>query len=92
MPYLLQTTASIRRDGVRHDQARFREASHVGGISERGKEIKRRRHRRKKLTHLARRLKKATVSEKSVITAKLRRLTPGAEVIIDAWQLRESDR
>ena len=66
--------------------------SHVGGISERGKEIKRRRHRRKKLTNLAKRLKKATVSEKVVITAKLRRLTPGAEVIIDSWQLRERDR
>ena len=64
----------------------------MGGISERGKEIKRRRHRRKKLVQLAKRLKKATVSEKTVIAAKVRRLTPGAEVLIDAWQLRESDR
>jgi hypothetical protein len=64
----------------------------VGGISERGKEIKRRRHRRKKLAHLAKRLKKATVSEKSMIAAKIRNLTPGAEVIIERWQLRESDR
>ena len=62
------------------------------GISERGKEIKRRRHRRKKLEHLSKRLKKATVSEKSVIAAKIRNLTPGAEVLIDQWQLRESDR
>jgi hypothetical protein len=64
----------------------------VGGISERGKEIKRRRKRRKKLAHLGKRLKKATVSEKTMITAKLRRMTPGAEVIIDSWGLRESDR
>ena len=64
----------------------------MGGISERGKEIKRRRHRRKKLQHLGKRLKKATVSEKAMIAAKLRHLTPGAEVIIDRWQLRESDR
>ena len=64
----------------------------MGGISERGKEIKRRRHRRKKIAHLGKRLKKATASEKSMITAKLRRLTPGAEVIIDRWELRESDR
>jgi hypothetical protein len=64
----------------------------VGGISERGKEIKRRRHRRKKLQHLSKRLKKATVSEKSMIAAKIRNLTPGAEVIIDQWQLRERDR
>ncbi|HEY2893596.1 MAG TPA: DUF6800 family protein [Pirellulales bacterium] len=64
----------------------------MGGISERGKEIKRRRHRRKKLQLLSKRLKKATVSEKGMIAAKLRELTPGAEVIIDRWQLRESNR
>ena len=64
----------------------------MGGISERGKEIKRRRHRRKKLVQLGKRVKKATVSEKSVIAAKIRNLTPGAEVIIDRFQLRESDR
>jgi hypothetical protein len=64
----------------------------VGGISERHKEIKRRRHRRKKLAQLHSRLKKATVSEKAVIAAKIRNLTPGAEVLIDAWELRESDR
>ena len=64
----------------------------MGGISERGKEIKRRRHRRKKLKQLSGRLKKATVSEKAVIAAKLRNLTPGAEVIIDRWELRENDR
>ena len=64
----------------------------MAGISERGKEIKRRRQRRKKLAHLAKRLEKATVSQKTHIVAKIRRLTPGAEVIIDAWGLRESDR
>jgi hypothetical protein len=64
----------------------------LGGISERGKEIKRRRHRRKKLTQLAKRLKKATVSEKTVIAAKVRKLTAGAEVIIERWQIGESHR
>ena len=64
----------------------------MGGISERAKEIKRRRHRRKKLELLSKRLKKATVSEKTMIAAKLRNLTAGAEVIIERWQLRESDR
>ncbi len=64
----------------------------MGGISERAKEIKRRRHRRRKLEQLSKRLKKATVSEKSMIAAKLRNLTPGAEIIIDRWQLRVSDR
>jgi hypothetical protein len=64
----------------------------VGGISERHKEIKRRRHRRKKLGHLAKKLKTAKVSERPVIADKLRRLTPGADVIIANWQLTKSDR
>ncbi len=64
----------------------------MGGISERGKEIKRRRHRRKKLVQLTKRLKKATVSEKAVIAAKVRRLTSGAEVLIEAWGLGETHR
>ncbi len=56
-------------------------------ISERGKEIKRRRHRRKKLGLLAKRLKKATVSEKVLIAEKIRNLTPGGEVIVKDWEL-----
>lgn len=59
------------------------------GISERKKEIKRRRHRLKKLGQLEKRLGKATVSEKGVIAEKVRRLTPGAEVIIADWGLEE---
>ncbi len=59
----------------------------MGGISERHKEIKRRRHRRKKLAHYSKKLKKATVSEKAMIAEKLRNMTPGCEVIIDNWQL-----
>lgn len=61
----------------------------MGGISERHKEIKRRRHRRKKLEHFAKRLKKASFSEKSVIVEKLRNLTPGGEVIIENWGLNQ---
>jgi hypothetical protein len=64
----------------------------VSGISDRAQEIKRRRHRRKKLKKLATRLKKATTSEKLVIVAKIRNMTPGAEVIIENWGLKESDR
>ncbi|HEY1601587.1 MAG TPA: DUF6800 family protein [Pirellulales bacterium] len=64
----------------------------MGGISERGKEIKRRRHRRKKLNLLAKKLKTAKVSERPVIAEKLRRLTPGADVVIANWQLSKSDR
>ncbi|HEY4311275.1 MAG TPA: DUF6800 family protein [Pirellulales bacterium] len=64
----------------------------MGGISERHKEIKRRRHRRKKLGLLAKKLKTAKVSERPVITDKLRKLTPGADVIISNWQLTKADR
>jgi hypothetical protein len=55
----------------------------VGGISDRKQEIKRRRHRRKKIEHLEQKLKKATTSEKLVIAEKLRKMTPGAEVVIE---------
>ena len=59
------------------------------GISERGKEIKRRRHRQKKKEQFERRLKKATVSEKAMIAEKLRKLTPGGQRIIEQWGLEE---
>jgi len=55
--------------------------------SERKRELRRRRHRRKKIGVFARKLKKATVSEKTVIAEKLRSLTPGGEVIIERWEL-----
>jgi hypothetical protein len=58
-------------------------------ISERKKELKRRRHRRKKVKLFGRRLKKATVSERAVIAEKVRKLTPGAEQIIDAWGIED---
>ncbi len=59
------------------------------GISERKKEIKRRRHRRRKVTQMQKRLGKATVSERAVMAEKLRQLTPGSEHIITAWGLEE---
>ena len=54
----------------------------MGGISDRKQEIKRRRHRKKKLVIFKRKLKKATASEKLVIADKIRSMTPGAEIII----------
>ena len=57
--------------------------------SERRKEIKRRRHRRKKMGQFAKRLKKATVSERSFISEKIRNLTPGGDAIIASWGLEE---
>jgi hypothetical protein len=44
----------------------------MGGISNRMKEVKRRRHRRKKLVKLESKVKKATTSEKLVMAEKLR--------------------
>jgi len=61
----------------------------MGGISDRKQEIKRRRHRKKKLGLWKRKLAKATGSEKAILAAKIRLLTPGCEVIIAAWQLEE---
>lgn len=55
--------------------------------SERKRELRRRRHRKKKIRILARKLATATVSEKGIIADKLRSLTPGGEVIIESWDL-----
>ncbi len=57
--------------------------------SERRKEIKRRRHRRKKVSHFAKKLKTATVSETATIAEKLRYLTPGGETIVKNWKLEK---
>lgn len=61
----------------------------MGGISDRHQEIRRRRKRRQKLNLFKKRLKKATVSERSVMADKIRKMTPGAETIIEAWGLEE---
>jgi hypothetical protein len=58
-------------------------------ICERKKELKRRRHRTKKLVHWAQKLQKATVSEKGIIAEKVRRLTPGGEVVLELWGLKQ---
>lgn len=55
----------------------------MGGISDRKQEIKRRRKRRKKVEHFEQKLKKATTSEKLLIADKLRKMTPGAEIVIE---------
>ena len=61
-------------------------------ISNRAKEIKRRRKRREKLTHLKKRLAKATKSEQVEMARKIRDMTPGAEVVIANWGLAAVDR
>jgi uncharacterized protein with von Willebrand factor type A (vWA) domain len=61
-------------------------------ISERKKELRRRRKRREKLTHLKQKLGKATKSEQVEIARKVREMTPGAEVVIGNWNLAPVDR
>ena len=55
----------------------------------RHRELKQRRHRKKKMKVLKRRATKANASEKLIIAGKIRRLTPGAEVIIANLGLEE---
>jgi hypothetical protein len=57
--------------------------------SERQRELRRRRHRRKKLAIFSRKLATATVSEKTIIAEKMRHLTPGADVIIARLDLEK---
>ncbi len=51
--------------------------------TERTRELRRRRHRRQKVAALGKKAVKASKSEKGVIIEKLRKLTPGAQEIID---------
>ncbi|MFM8378108.1 MAG: DUF6800 family protein [Planctomycetia bacterium] len=64
----------------------------MGGISNRMKEIKRRRHRRQKVAKFQTKLKKATTSEKQAMAEKLRKMTPGAEALIAKMGLTERKR
>ena len=64
----------------------------MGGISNRMKEIKRRRHRRQKVAKFQSKLKKATTSEKQAMAEKLRKMTPGAEALIATMGLTERKR
>jgi len=59
------------------------------GSSERQRELRRRRSRKEKATKWKKRAETATVSEKAHIAEKLRRLTPGAEELIQRWGLEE---
>jgi hypothetical protein len=50
--------------------------------TERTRELRRRRHRTKQVGKLLARAEKASAADKATIVAKLRKLTPGAAVII----------
>jgi len=64
----------------------------MGGISNRMKEVKRRRHRKHKVAKFRSKLKKATTSEKLVMAQKLRKMTPGCEGLISVMGLEERKR
>mgnify|MGYP006291534143 CR=1 FL=1 len=64
----------------------------MGGISNRMKEIKRRRHRKQKVAKFESKLKKATQSERLVMAEKLRKMTTGCEVLITRMGLTERKR
>lgn len=57
--------------------------------SERRREISRRRTRKKNVQILKRKAEKASVSDKAVIATKLRKITPGAEELVERWALEE---
>ncbi len=55
--------------------------------SERRRELGRRRHRKQKIAKIKQRAEKASASEKQVLCEKLRKLTPGAETLIETLGL-----
>jgi hypothetical protein len=59
----------------------------VGTSSERTRELRRRRKRHQKLQVIARKAAKASASEKAHLAQKVRRMTTGAEIIIERLKL-----
>jgi len=57
-------------------------------ISERKKEIRRRRNRRKNYAEMKAKLPKADTAAKAKIAEKLKKMTPGADDLIKAWGLQ----
>ena len=57
--------------------------------SERRRELRRRRHRKKQLAKLGERSKKAGDNEKEVIAHKIRNLTIGADELIERFKLQK---
>jgi len=57
-------------------------------ISERKKEIRRRRKRRQNYAEMKAKLPKADTAAKTKIVEKLKKLSPGADTLIEAWGLK----
>lgn len=56
-------------------------------MSERRRELRRRRRRKVSVGKIKQRAAKANASEKAILVAKLQRLTPGADTIIESLDL-----
>ncbi len=61
----------------------------MGGIIERQKELRRRRKRLKAYEIIKRKAEKANPTEKAALATKLRRMTPGAEIMIERLGLTD---
>jgi len=57
-------------------------------ISERKKEIRRRRKRRAKYAHFKSKLEKMDASAREKLVEKLRQMTPAADVLVARWGLQ----
>lgn len=58
--------------------------------TERTRELRRRRHRKKQVTKLIARAAKGSAADKAIVADKLRKLTPGGEVIIETHGIEKS--
>lgn len=58
--------------------------------TERTRELRRRRHRKKQVTKLINKAAKGSSADKSIVADKLRKLTPGASVIIERHEIEKS--
>jgi hypothetical protein len=56
--------------------------------SERERELRRRRSRKKKMSLIRKRAETASATEKEVLATKIRRLSPGAEKLIETLGLK----
>ena len=84
--YRRDSDLSPHGSGKPHHTNPYRGEEQVS-ISERKKEINARRKRRETLRKMKSELPKADAAKKAVWAAKLRKMTPGAEMLIKEWGL-----
>ncbi len=96
LPVFLERTNTVPPNLTFFLSSRFRQNPNIQlrikgdkqvSISERKKEINARRKRRETLRKMKSELPKADAAKKAVWAAKLRKMTPGAEMLIKEWGL-----